>query len=85
MDLTDTQEIGAGVFQAVIEDTGYGWIQTRGPATLTTALTAGGDGDPLTPTGSTDGTLDLCEAVGSPICAHAIDATAKIVMLCCPD
>lgn len=85
MDLTDCAEVGAGVFQAVIADTGYGWIQTRGPATLTTALTAGGDGDPLTPTGATDGTIDLTTAVTDHICAIAIDASAKIVMLTCPD
>lgn len=86
MDLTDTAGVGAGVFQAVIADTGYGWIQTKGPATLTTALTAGADGNALTPTGAgADGTLDVSAAVTDHICAVAVDASAKIVMLCCPD
>jgi hypothetical protein len=79
MDLTDTQEIGAGVFQSVPADGEYCWIQIKGVATLTTALTAGADGDPLTPTGSTDGTLDVTADATSPICAYAIDASAKIV------
>jgi hypothetical protein len=81
MDLTDCAEVGAGVFQAVLTDLYYGWVQIAGYATLTTALTAGGDGDPLTPTGATDGTLDLATAITDHICATAIDATAKIVLL----
>jgi hypothetical protein len=84
MDLTDTQEIGAGVFQSVPADGEYCWIQVTGSATLTTALTAGGDGDPLTPTGSTDGTLDVTTASTDHICAVAVDASAKIVLLYCP-
>jgi hypothetical protein len=80
MDLTDTQEIGAGVFQSVPADGEYCWIQVTGSATLTTALTAGGDGDPLTPTGSTDGTLDVTTASTDHICAVAVDASAKIVL-----
>lgn len=82
MDLTDTQEIGAGVLQAVIASGSYGWVQVTGVATLTTALTAGGDGDPLTPTGSTDGTLDLATAITDDVCAYAIDASAKLVICC---
>jgi hypothetical protein len=80
MDLTDTQEIGAGVFQSVPADGEYCWLQIKGSATLTTALTAGADGDPLTPTGSTDGTLDVTADATSPICAFAVDASAKIVL-----
>lgn len=83
MDLSDSAEIGAGVFTAVIADGSYGWIQVAGFATLTTALTAGADGDPLTPTGSSDGTLDVivADAATSPICAFAVDASAKLVKL----
>ena len=85
MDLTDTQGIGAGVFQAVIADGSYGWLQVTGVATLTTALTAGSDGNALTPVGAgADGTLDVSALVTDSICAHAIDASAKIVMLSCP-
>ena len=85
MDITDSGGVGAGVFQAVIPDLGYGWIQTRGPATLTTALTAGADGNALTAVGATDGTVDVSGLVTDFICAVAIDASAKIVMLTCPD
>lgn len=84
MDLTDTQGVGAGVFQSVPADGEYCWLQVTGPATLTTALTAGADGNALTPTGAgADGTLDVSAAVTDSICAHCIDADAKIVMLCC--
>jgi len=86
MDVTDSGGIGAGVFQAVIDDTGYGWIQTKGDATLTTALTAGADGNALTAVGAgADGTLDVSALVTDFICAVAVDATAKIVFLTCPD
>lgn len=84
-DLSDSAGVGAGVLQAVIPNGGYGWIQITGPATLTTALTAGADGNALTPVGSTDGTLDVSAAVTDHICAIAIDASAKIVMVTCPD
>ena len=79
-DLSDSAEVGAGVLMAAAGDDEYCWIQTRGPATLTTALTAGADGDPLTPTGATDGTLDVSNAFTTANCAVAIDADAKIVM-----
>lgn len=85
MDLSGSSNVGAGVFQAVIADLGYGWIQTRGNATLTTALTAGADGNALTAVGSTDGTLDVSAAVTDYICAVAVDISAKIVFLTCPD
>jgi hypothetical protein len=63
----------------------YCWIQITGVATLTTALTAGADGDPLTPTGAgADGTLDVTADATSPICAYAIDASAKIVLCAFP-
>lgn len=84
-DLSDSAGLGAGVLQAVIADGSYGWIQITGPATLTTALTAGADGNALTPVGSTDGTLDVSAAVTDSICAYAVDATAKIVMCAFPE
>lgn len=84
MDVTDSGGIGAGVFQAVIADGGYGWIQTGGLATLTTALTAGADGNALTAVGTTDGTVDVSFAVTDAICAFAIDASGKTVFLTCP-
>jgi hypothetical protein len=79
-DLSDSSEVGAGVLQAVIATGEFGWIQLTGPATLNTALTAGADGDPLTATGATDGTLDVSSAATDHICAVAIDASAKIVL-----
>ena len=85
MDLTDTAGVTAGVFQSVPANGEYCWIQTKGPATLTTALTAGADGNALTAVGSTDGTLDVSALVTDHIAAIAVDASAKIVMLCCPD
>lgn len=79
-DLSDSAEVGAGVLQAAIASGSFGWCQVTGPATLTTALAGGVDGDPLTPTGGADGTLDVTAAATSAICAVAIDADAKIIM-----
>lgn len=78
-DLSDSANLGAGVLVAAMATGDYGWVQIRGIATLTTALTAGGDGQALTPIGSTDGTLDVSALVTDSICAYAIDASAKIV------
>lgn len=79
-DLSDSVEIGAGVLQAVMSDAEYGWIQIKGAATLTIALTAGVDGDPLTPTGSADGTLDVSAAVTDHVCAYAGDISDKEII-----
>jgi len=85
MDITDSGSIGMGVFQAVLADSEYGWIQISGVATLTTALTAGADGNALTAVGATDGTIDVVAAFTNAVCAFAIDASAKIVFLTCPE
>lgn len=75
-DLSQSVEIGAGVLQANMGDFVHGWIQIKGAATLTIALTAGADGDPLTPTGSDDdGKLDVSALVTDNICAIAGDAS----------
>ncbi len=84
-DLSDSANVGAGVLQSAPADGEYCWIQIGGPATLTTALTAGADGNALTAVGATDGTLDVSALVTDAICAHAIDASAKIVMCMFPD
>jgi hypothetical protein len=84
MDLSDSAGVGAGVLLAVIADGSYGWIQTWGVYTLTTALTAGADGNALTPVGSSDGTLDVSALVTDHLCAFALDASAKIVFVTCP-
>ena len=80
-DLSDSVEIGAGVCQSAPGDGEYGWIQIKGPATLNLALTAGADGDPLTPTGAgADGTLDVSAAVTDNVCAIAGDISDKEVV-----
>lgn len=79
-DLSDSVEIGAGVLQAAMSDDEYGWIQIKGPATLTIALTAGADGDPLTPTGAADGTLDVSGAVTDNVCAIAGDISDQEII-----
>lgn len=84
-DLSDSIEIGAGVLMAAPADGEYCWIQIRGAATVTTALTAGADGDPLTPTGATDGTLDVTTASTDHICAIAGDISDKEIICMFPD
>ena len=83
-DLSDSSGVGAGVFQSVPADGEYCWILVQGPATLTTALTAGADGNALTAVGATDGTLDVSALVTDHICAIALDASAKKVYVTCP-
>ena len=79
-DLSDSVEIGAGVIQANIATETYGWFQIKGAATLSIALTAGADGDPLTPTGSADGTLDVSASATDNICAIAGDISDKEII-----
>lgn len=80
MDRTDAY-MGAGVFQAIIPDANWGWIQIRGPATLTQALTAGADGNALTHVGAgADGALDVSAAVTDAVVAFATDASAKKIV-----
>lgn len=84
-DISDSANVGAGVLQSAPADGEYCWVQITGPATLTTALTAGADGNALTAVGATDGTLDVSALVSDSICAYAIDASAKIVMCAFPE
>ena len=84
-DLSHSSSVGAGVLQSAPADGSYCWIQTKGKATITTALTAGADGNALTPVGATDGTLDVSALVSDAICAYALDASAKIIMCDFPD
>ena len=84
-DLSDSVEIGAGILQAVMTDGQFGWIQIRGAATMTIALTAGSDGDPLCPTGAADGTLDVSSAATDNVCAIAGDISDKEIICTFPD
>lgn len=79
-DLSDSVNVGAGVLQSSPSDLEYCWIQTKGPATLSIALTAGADGNALTPVGAGDGTLDVSALVTDHICAIADDISAKEIM-----
>jgi len=83
-DLSDSVEIGAGVIQANIATETFGWFQISGAATLTIALTAGADGDPLCPTGSADGSLDVSAAVTDNVCAIAGDISDKEIICTFP-
>ena len=83
-DLSDSVNIGAGVLQSAPADGEYCWIQIEGPATLNTSLTAGADGNALTPVGSTDGTLDVSAAVTDHVCAFADDASANKIVCAFP-
>ena len=79
-DLSDSIEIGAGVLVASPADGEYCWVQIKGAATLSIALTAGADGDPLTPTGAADGTLDVSAAVTDNVCAIAGDISDQEII-----
>lgn len=84
MDRTDMY-LGAGIYQAIIPHGSYGWIQIRGPATLTQALTGGADGNALTHIGAgADGALNVSAAVTDAVVAYATDATAKKIVCCFP-
>lgn len=78
-DLSDSANLGAGILQSAPANGEYCWIQIKGPATITPALTAGGDGQALTAAGATDGTLDVSAAVTDAVVAYAVDASAKII------
>jgi hypothetical protein len=82
-DVSDSDEVGAGVLQAALTDDYYGWVQVQGMATLTIALDGSpADGAALTPTGATDGTLDVVVTTVALMdtCAFSMDTTAKIIM-----
>lgn len=84
-DLSDSAGLGAGVLQSAPTDGEYCWIQIRGAATITPALTAGADGNALTAVGASDGTLDVSGAVTDAVVAFAVDASAKIIMCMFPE
>lgn len=79
-DISDSAGLGAGVLMSAPADGEYCWIQIKGAATLTPALTAGADGNALTAVGATDGTLDVSALVTDAVVAYAVDASAKIIL-----
>lgn len=88
-DVSDCLRIPAGMLMSAIPHGSFGWIQTKGIATLTTALVSGADGDELAMSTTTDGTLkqlvDTTATASVPCAGFAIDASAKIVLLDCPN
>jgi hypothetical protein len=83
-DVSFSDGIGAGIAQTTVPTLSHCWIQIRGPATLSTALTAGSDGDPLTPAGAGDRTLDVAASATDHICAIACDASDKEIICMFP-
>lgn len=85
MDLTDSDGIAAGIFQAIIADGEYGWVQIKGVAIMNIAFKAGADGNAMTAVGAaTDGELDVAALVTDHYAGYAIDISAKIILLDCP-
>ena len=82
-DVSDTAGVLAGALTAVAANGEYTWIQIRGEAVITTALVSGADGNALTLSSTTDGTLKVVGAVTDAGGARAVDASAKIVFLDC--
>tara|TARA_R100001443_G_scaffold111854_1_gene124980 strand:- start:1183 stop:1656 length:474 start_codon:yes stop_codon:yes gene_type:complete len=83
-DVSLTHAVGAGVAASTSSTYEWFWIQIRGPATLSTALTAGADGDPLTTEGAGDRTLDVVSSVTDNVCAIACDASDKEIICMFP-
>lgn len=81
------QQLGAGVAAAAVTaDGSYFWIQIKGFATCAVAIGGSAvDGDPLTAEGAADKALTRAieadsAAVYKPVCAYAVDATAKEII-----
>lgn len=83
-DVSDTAGAMAGMLMAVLTTAYYGWIQIKGRATITPAFVSGADGNALTLSSTTDGTVKVAGAVTDAGGAVSIDATAKILNLDCP-
>lgn len=80
-DVSDTAGVLAGLLMSAPASGDYCWIQVGGDATVTTALVSGADGNALTLSTTTDGTLKVVGAVTDSGGARAIDASAKQVIL----
>ncbi|MCP2134596.1 hypothetical protein J2S28_001648 [Rhizobium sp. SLBN-94] len=83
-DVSDTNGALAGVLVGAPTDGQYGWIQTGGVAIITPALVSGADGNAMTLSSTTDGSLKVTGAVTDAGGAVLIDSATKTVMLNCP-
>ena len=82
-DVSDTAGAMAGMLMAALTNLYYGWVQIKGRATITPAFVSGADGNALTLSSTTDGTVKVAGAVTDAGGAVSIDASAKILALDC--
>ncbi len=82
-DVSDTAGVLAGALMSAPATGEYCWIQVGGDAIITTTLVSGADGNALTLSTTTDGTLKVVGAVTDSGGARCIDASAKQVLLFC--
>lgn len=82
-DVSDTASVMAGMLSVALTNGYYGWIQIKGRATITPAFVSGADGNALTLSTTTDGTVKVAGAVTDAGGATSIDASAKILSLDC--
>lgn len=78
-DVSDTALLGAGILMSAPANGEYCWVQIKGPAILTTALVSGADGNALTLSSTTDGTLKVVGALTDAVVANCIDAGTKAI------
>lgn len=83
-DISDTNNIGAGVVQAAVTETDrYIWIKIKGIDTLNTDVVAGANGNALTAVGSNDKTLDVSAAATDAVVAYLLDDSAGSQKILC--
>lgn len=84
---TVVSAIGAGVAPAVhpLGSVTYGWIQIRGPAVMSGALTSGAAGNALTAVGATTPSLAIPAADTSLVVAVSIDTVSHTIYCLFPD
>ena len=86
-DVSDTNNIGAGVLMAAPADQEFCWVQIKGlSGVLAQDVTAGAVGNALTLAGAADGEFDVSAAVTDFIVGTLVVATASAqqVLLDCP-
>jgi hypothetical protein len=83
-DVSDTNGALAGVLVSAPADGEFCWIQVGGKANITPALVSGADGNAMTLSSTTDGSLKIVGAATDYPGAVLIDSGTKTVMLNCP-